>query len=593
MKNRYVSVVLLMLFIVVANLQAQSLMGTDAIPLGGEYNVQEIVSGCDDRYNGIITSRFVAEQFWIDDDSNLRIGNDTRSLTYEATDAVGLYVSDPDIEPQQSLTIVSDTLFTEELALGINVPCKTVRIYTFARPMPLDSDTANNIALPQVTSDIDFKFNVSSLRENCPLVGDDLFFGEGIDVNFMTQADGVVLVEQYGEVEGYSRGRYFIQTTNPQIYVYEDEYRRSTITLQSKNYFQRETIYNDGCFINDTYFLPAEAIFANEGSALSEELLIDIQENAVSPKVAVSNGATIAPPDGWEIWYTGNNNEIIIEYRDEASDTNAEVRLLAGDRLVFGMNADYDPNTHSIDEMFNIYFQAVPPYSLDSLITSDVTIAGLSGIRGEVSADDRIRSLTILETGIAGRIGVMTVTPMNMSDALQTAVDDLLASISTENAIDSPPDFLVELSTGEVLNPDIASVGFYDNPAFHMAFEADGTIGETMAVGIYLPYPVPTGTYDLRDFVPRDYVLAARLTLPVPIADELFMANYESNVVGTLTIDETDGVSISGSFSFAADFSYFFKGFEGKVTPDNPPPLPDNITITGNFSNLVPPPIEN
>jgi|GEM_PF-2401674 len=597
MKPRQI-VLLLLIINLFGVTQAQVFVGTDDLPLSGVYHVQQITNQCEDRYNGQTTSRFVVDQFRLNDDGNLLIGNENRSLLYRATDQTGVFTNNIDGGTQRTLTVVSDTLFVQDIRWSSGLPCQTQMIYTYAIETPPDIDAIDGIPLPQATAGSDIKFNWNLVRENCPLFGDRVFTRDDYEINFKLQHDGSVLVAQFGNVEGYSTGTYFIRTTSPNVYVFENEYSYSYIYLYSPEYFRRDIFYDDGCTISNTYFLPIENLFDDEGTAFAEpNTTLDDSSTTTdtdSPDtntVALNNGLVFEPDEAWTVRSVNNNDQLIFNYRDEASDTRIEARALMNSALLFGAS-NYDPNSYPINDLMNIYFQSVPPnYSSAGLSLTETTLAGQSATMGEVITDEFTRRLYVVENS-SGRFAITTLIPSVASADAIAQVEALLTSINTDFLIDSPADFMIDLDTGEQLIPDSAEVAFGDFPQFNIFFFADGVTGETTTITIYPNYPITSGTFDLRTPSMTDLLWTVGVSIPVMFEGELYTVVYASSVDGMMQID-TNGVSMDGTLDFAATYTRLNKEFEVNLTPpDNFPTFPQQITVSGTFSNLVPPPID-
>ncbi len=119
----------------------------------------------------------------------------------------------------------------------------------------------------------------------------------------------------------------------------------------------------------------------------------------------------------------------------------------------------------------------------------------------------------------------------------------------------------------------------------------NGTFDETASVNINPQTPLASGTYQLNDVTMGQQTLGVLVNIPITINDELYFLNYTTGVEGTLELDY-DGASVSGSFNFKAGFSRFIQGTNINATPENLPEFPNSITVTGTFSNIVVPPLD-
>jgi hypothetical protein len=581
----------LLSFVLIGVVNAQANKGTDALPLGGEYSVQQVTAQCETRYNANLVTRFVADGFALDDDGDLRIGNSNRYREFKKTDQIGVYTSNVNGGPYRTITVWSETLFTEEVIWSDGSPCNTLMIYSFVRAEVPDQDNVAGIPLPRSSNEIGYDYNVNSVRENCTIYENGVFNRDNAQVNFKLQADGQLLVAQYNDIEGYSTASYFFQTNNPQVYIREYMHSTSVIHLISASHFQRETFFADGCTFSDVYFLPLEVFFEAEGTVIavaSGEASPALVTN--TPKqAALINGVTLTYPADWGVSAGSDTARLTFYYKDEELNTNLEVRALTGTGLVFGLNT-YDPDQLTMADVMTAYYQSIPPsYSANGVMVTDIAIGDSAGLRGELIAEERSRQFMVIDTGASGYVGLVVNVETRAQEKWQPVIDELIASLNTEHAFAGPAEFTIELDTGEVFNPATAAVEFIDFQRLQISFSMNGASGETPVIAIYPQLPFASGTYQLRDVTLADQVLGALVNIPLMIDGELYMLNYTSNVRGTLTL-EYDGVSLSGTVNFTADFTQFIRGYEIGVTPDNPPPFPDSITVSGSFNHIVPPP---
>jgi len=577
---------------------SQNLNGVDVLPIGGEYSVQRITSDCETRYNGYSNSRLVAESFTLDEDGDLRIGNEDRYRQYRPTDEVGVFTSTVNGGPYRTITILSDTSFIEETIWSDGSPCNSVDIYNHVAEDTQDIDNVDGIPLPRASADIGFGYNVNRLRENCTIFENGQFTWENSQVNFKLQSNGQVLVASYGETTGYSTGTYYVLTDIPGLYARQYSHSLSTIRLISPDFFQRNFYYEDGCKVSDTYYLPGEALLALDEAAIEGEpadgdLLSESADSQpdTSERIALINGVTFERPAEWDVSAGSDTSILFMGYRDEELDTYIEMRVLARDGLVFGFE-EYVPSEGSMVDIITAYYMSNPPaYTADGVTMTDVSIAGLSGMRGELVVEGQLKQFVILETGVGGYVGVAINMVADARDTWQPFIDEWLTTISTDTAFEGGSDFMIELSTGEIFNPDTAEVGFSDFQNFQLYFSMNGTPGETASVTINPQMPLSSGIYQLQDVTMGQPTLGALINIPMMINDELYLLNYTTGVEGTLDLTY-NGASVSGTINFTAGFSRFIQGIDINASPENPPEFPDSITVTGTFSNLVPPPLE-
>jgi hypothetical protein len=590
-----VSIAALLFISIPQQTHAQEPSSTNTMPRGGEYSVQSILSECDDRFNANNASRFVAEAFWLDDDGDLRIGNENRNREYRATEQPDVFTSEISGGPYRTITLLSDTLFTELTVFSDDSPCNMLQIYTFARSEIADQDAMAGIPLPLASADIGVGYRVSRTRTNCTFFPNGFFNSESLDVNFKLQDDGRILVAQYGDIEGYATGTYYVQTPNPSVYIHQREEAVTIITLRNSAYFEREIYYVDGCVLEDAFILPERFIF---GEADDNATVLlgggdgDTESDAVddtgSVVIALPNGFTLISPPEWGA--SGVTDAVFLFFNDDTLSREIVIRAVINQQLVFGFN-DYDPATVSPNEIITAYYQATPPNrSMEGVEISETTVSGFPALRGEQIVEGVSRQIIVVDTD-SGRVGLAITVETAAQDTWQPIIDDIVNSLSTERAIDGPPQFMVELSTGDVLNTENSDFEFVDFQNYSLLFSADGTIGETLTVTLYPETPFTTTSYELQTADFGDLVRGAAVALPFTIDDTLYTAIYADIENGLLNI-ETDGVSIDGTFEFTARLLRIDQGFNLFVTPDNLPPLPESVTVSGSFSNIVPPPRE-
>ncbi len=448
---------------------SQDLNGVDVMPVAGEYSVQSITTDCETRYNGYSMTRFVAGSFTVDDDGDLRIGNDDRYRQYRATNKVGIFTADVNGGPYRTITILSDIGFIEEIIWSDGSPCNTVAIHNFVSAETQDIDSIDGISLPRASAMIGFGYNVHRTRENCTRFENGVVTWDNSQVNFKLQTDGEILVAQYGDPIGYSTASYYTQTEVAGLYARQNSFFVSTIRLISPGFFQRDFYYEDGCKVSDTLYLPTEALLALNESANEADIVdlgatsgTDDTQPDAPQRIALINGVTFERPEDWDVSAGSDPSILFMGYRDGELDTYIEMRLLAGDGLVFGF-AEYDPSQRPMTDLITAYYQANPPaYSADNVVMSDVTIAGLTGMQGELALDGQLKQFIILDTGGGGYIGVVINLDDSAQDKWRPFIDEWLGTINTDTAFEGGSEFMIELSTGEIFNPDTAEAEFID-----------------------------------------------------------------------------------------------------------------------------------